>query len=394
MFNGSEVRSGILRAPRVLFDLNCLVIAAAAFLTLSVCNWLLGQLFDVANPFGTVLADLASRLSSIELVGGLFGRMLEDIRGRSIEASLPWWQTAMTAAIWLAVWSFFGAALLRTAALRLTRDEPISLRRAFFFARTHFTEFFGVPLLLALFVGTFALGTFILGFFANIPIVGALFFLLAALCAIMVAFALIGGLIALPVMWAALATELNGPLDALSRAFSYLFARPMQFLLGYMLLFVLMSLVLLFGDTFEGALKPLAGSAIISSDLREAIVEEGGFFWDTGLSDLDNAEGLGFWKVQFWLFWGVLAFFAVLFKSYALYILIGGSASLYQILRSDVDGTDDDEIFLEDGDPGASSGGPAESARWVGESGAEGSKNEGEVKDETKSGENEGKGPQ
>ena len=72
---------------------------------------------------------------------------------------------------------------------------------------------------------------------------------------------------------------------------------------------------------------------------------------DTGLSDLDNAEGLGFWKVQFWLFWGVLALFAVLFKSYALYILIGGSASLYQILRSDVDGTDDDEIFLEDGDP-------------------------------------------
>ncbi|MEE8105290.1 MAG: hypothetical protein V3T86_07125, partial [Planctomycetota bacterium] len=341
MFNGSEVRSGILRAPRVLFDLNCLVIAAAAFLTLSICNWLLGGLFDVANPFGQVLTDLSLRLRGIGVVSGLFSQILADIRGHSIEFSLPWWQTAMAAAVWLAVWSFFGAALLRTAALRLTRDEPISLRRAFFFARRHFVEFFGVPLLLVLFVGAFAFATFVLGFLANIPIVGALFFLLAALCAIMVAFSLIGGLIALPVMWAALATELNGPLDALSRAFSYLFARPMQFLLGYMLLFVLMSLVLLFGSTFEESLKPLAGSALISGDLREAVVDKKAFGvehpapWtldienpavrsrlervvgvgERGLSDLDNDEGLGFWKVQFWLFWGVLALFAVLFKS-------------------------------------------------------------------------------
>ena len=65
--------------------------------------------------------------------------------------------------------------------------------------------------------------------------------------------------------------------------------------------------------------------------------------------------------------------------------------ALYQILRSDVDGTDDDEIFLEDGDPGAGSGSSAESARWVGETEVEASKTEGGVKDETKSGENEGK---
>ena len=374
MFNGSELRSGVLRAPRVLFDLNCLVIATAAFLALTLCNWLLGLAFDTTNPFGQILTDLSLRLSGVGVVSGLLQSMLREIRGLELDSSLAWWQTALTWFVWLGVWSFFGAAIMRTAALRLTRDEPISLKRAFFFARRHCLEFFQVPVLLALFVGIFVLLTLGLGFVSNIPFVGVIAFFLAALSSVMVALALVGGAIALPVMWAALATERNGPLDALSRAFSYLFARPMQFLIGYVLLFLLMSLVLLFGRGFEESLKTVAGSAILADDLREAVSSDDDGMTEsgslerrareairkiqggrgTGLSDPENAESLEGWQnAQFWLFWAVLSFFAVLFKGYALYVLFGGASSLYQILRSDVDGTDDDEIFLEDGDPGA-----------------------------------------
>ena len=67
----------------------------------------------------------------------------------------------------------------------------------------------------------------------------------------------IGGVLGLPLVGAAAAWERNGSLDAISRAFSYIFARPLQFFWNYFLIFLFTSVILIAGGHFT---KILTGS--------------------------------------------------------------------------------------------------------------------------------------
>ena len=86
-----------------------------------------------------------------------------------------------------------------------------------------------------------------------------------------------------------------------------------------------------------------------------------GIRWFPNIKNAEWYDWLGF----LWM-WFFLNVFVLGFKGYALYVFLGGTASLYLHLRRDVDGTDEEEILLE----GEEEAVPEPQPRWVGESGA------------------------
>lgn len=386
MSDGFEPPRGGFRAPRVPFDLRCVTLAALGYLVVKGADWLLGTMWDVTRPMGQLVGYITAMLFKIPFLGEGFALAMNPIYGLATP-ELSWWQNGITALVFFFVWSFFGAAVLRTAALRLTRDEPLSLREALSFGGKNCLTFLLAPILVLLFAGFFTLANMAAGLLMSIPFLGSsllalVLFPLVLLSSILIVVSLAGGLVGLPLMWAGISVEQNGALEALSRAYSYIFARPFRFFFGYFLLFVLMALLVIiaghFGDTAKETLKAgivrssfddLVSTSdvedVIESPMRsERLARE-----KAGIEDIRNIRDARGWDwIGFLWMWLWVNVFLVGFKGYALYLFLGGTASLYLQLRRDVDGTDEEEIFPES-DEEWEAGTQGAEPKWVGETG-------------------------
>jgi len=387
MSEGFDQPQGGFRAPRVPFDLRCVLIAAAAFLAVSGMDWLLANMFNAEMPIKQLLYRLtgAGGLGMIPYVGEGLSGAVQRLWGQSeIAITLEGWQLAVTGICWIAVWSFFAGALFRTAALRLTRDEPISLKEALGFGAKNWFTFLLAPILVALFAGFFLLLNMAAGVLISIPLLGSwvlvlILFPLVLLSSLLIIVSLFGGLIGLPLMWAGIATEQNGALEALSRAFSYIFARPFRFFFGYFLLFILMAIVLLLAGHFEDTVKTSLQAGVWRTTLDDSIsrAEPETEYFDLGKSERIKREKEGItnlknirdarwydWLGFFWM-WLWTNLFLYGFKGYALYVFLGGTASLYLHLRKDVDGTDEEDIYPESEEEWEAAHAEGTEPKWV-----------------------------
>src|SRR5262249_40031106 len=133
----------------------------------------------------------------------------------------------------VAVWALFGGAITRIAAMKLGREESVSTVEALRFARKKWASYFAAPLfpmlgvLLALIPMALAglllrlpVATFLLGLFWPLMLIGG----------VIMAIFLLGLLFGWPLMWSTISTEGNDSFDALSRSYSYVFQRPLQYL--------------------------------------------------------------------------------------------------------------------------------------------------------------------
>lgn len=132
--------------------------------------------------------------------------------------------------ITLAVVSVAGGAICRIAALQFARGEKPGLTEALRFSAKRFTSFFTAPLAplaIIIFIGLFI---FLLGLMGNIPRVGelimAIFMLLALIAGALIAVVLIGAVAGFNLMFPAVAYDDSDCFDAISRSFSYVYARP------------------------------------------------------------------------------------------------------------------------------------------------------------------------
>ena len=96
--------------------------------------------------------------------------------------------------------------------------------------------------------------------------------------------ALVGGVLGLPLMWCGVTVERNGALEAVSRAFSYVSARPIHFFFTYLLIFVLMSAVTLLSGYFESSTKISLRAGIVRTarKLMDGIVSGDNEYWMNG----------------------------------------------------------------------------------------------------------------
>ncbi len=133
-------------------------------------------------------------------------------------------------AIWLAVTSIAAGGLCRIAALQLAKGEKPGLTEALRFSTKKFSSFFLTPIApigIIIFIGLFL---FLLGLIGNIPRVGELimgiFMPLALLGGILITVVLIGTVAGFNLMFPAIAYEGSDCFDAISRSFSYVYAKP------------------------------------------------------------------------------------------------------------------------------------------------------------------------
>ena len=135
----------------------------------------------------------------------------------------------------LAVISIAGGAICRIAALQFARGEKPGLTEALRFSTKRFTSFFITPLTpmgIIAFIGVFIL---LLGLMGNIPLVGELIvglgMPLALTAGALIAVILIGAVAGFNLMFPAIAYDGSDCFDAISRSFSYVYARPWRMLL-------------------------------------------------------------------------------------------------------------------------------------------------------------------
>ncbi|MFB0525074.1 MAG: hypothetical protein ACETVZ_06000, partial [Phycisphaerae bacterium] len=133
-------------------------------------------------------------------------------------------------AITLAVISITGGAICRIAALQFARDEKPGLTETLRFSLKKFTSYFAAPLApvgIIIFIGFFI---FLLGLVGNIPWAGkpimVIFMVLAFIAGGLITIVLIGAVAGFNLMFPAVAYDDADCFDAISRAFSYIFAKP------------------------------------------------------------------------------------------------------------------------------------------------------------------------
>ena len=137
-------------------------------------------------------------------------------------------------AIGLAVMSIAGGAICRIAALQFSRGEKPGLTEALRYGIKRFTSFFMAPLTpvgIFIFIG---LLIFILGLTGNIPWAGELIVSLGMPLALfagsLLAVIVIGAVAGFNLMFPAVAYDGSDCFDAISRSFSYVYARPWRML--------------------------------------------------------------------------------------------------------------------------------------------------------------------
>jgi hypothetical protein len=130
----------------------------------------------------------------------------------------------------LAVISLAGGAICRIAALQCAQGEKPGFSEALRFSTKKFTSFFTAPLApigIIIFIGFFI---FLLGLVGNIPWAGkpimVIFMPLALFAGGLIAIILIGATAGFNLMFPAVAYDDSDCFDAISRSFSYIFAKP------------------------------------------------------------------------------------------------------------------------------------------------------------------------
>ncbi len=135
-------------------------------------------------------------------------------------------------AVVLAVMALAGGAICRIAALQFAQGQKPGLAEAVRFSAGKFCSFLAAPVTPAAIIVVIGLSIFLLGLIGNIPIVGELFvglFLpLAFLAGALIAIIVIGTLAGCGLMFPTIAYEDSDCFDAISRAFSYVYAKPWQ----------------------------------------------------------------------------------------------------------------------------------------------------------------------
>ncbi|MBN1846225.1 MAG: hypothetical protein JW810_11115 [Sedimentisphaerales bacterium] len=264
----------------------------------------------------------------------------------------------------LSVWAVVGGALCRMAALQFAREERIGPWRALQFSMGKFASFFSAPLIpigIIIFIGLFV---FLGGLAGAVPYIGEIaapllmgLALFGGFVMALIAIGLIGGM---GLMYPTIAVEGSDSFDAISRAFSYLFARPwrlgfygvVSFVYGgicYLFVRLFAFLLLLAVHVAAGIGMNWDDSAVTVSDMRgklDAIWPapmlanlQPSVNWVT----LNGTETLGAFFIWIWvsLVVGLVLAFAVSF-------CFSMQTVIYCLLRKHVDSTDLEDVYVEE----------------------------------------------
>ncbi|MCI0342581.1 MAG: hypothetical protein L0216_15800 [Planctomycetales bacterium] len=260
---------------------------------------------------------------------------------------------------WLVlIWSFFGGAICRIAAVEVAKDERISTREALQFARQKYSSFFWSPVSVFIAFHVFLACNALGGLAGRIPWAGDLLCILAAPLAFLAGFLMlliaIGGLFGWPLMAPALGAEGTDAFDAVSRAFSYVFSRPWHYLayaviskayalvsIAFVWLFSLLLVLVTFSSVglgMGGKLHDIAGYVFSFVTFENEAPT---------LGDLSSAHNPVTAALAAVLGMAVLLVYG-LAAGYAISFGYTARTLVYFVLRRKVDATEMNEVYLEE----------------------------------------------
>lgn len=306
----------------------------------------------------------------------LLGSLHSAVRGFCWLLTQRTWYAVIFGLVALLLFSIFGSAICRYAAIQSARDENAQLSTLREFVSARWSEAFVAPLYpLGIFAVVFVL-VVLGGLVGVIPAVGpllvGLFYFLALLAGVALAFCLLAAALGYPLMLPTLAVEHSDAFDAVQRSAGYVFQRPWYFAFyGFVLLLygagcflVLRAIVLLVfklshvatatGMSLFGLLSAAGASTLDPlsaiwrmpawADLplipRPGAEPLWGHFASVPLS---GASSLAAVLIAIWVFLGVS-----LLAGYVISFFFCGSTEMYFLLRRAVDGTDYEEIYYEE----------------------------------------------
>ena len=273
-----------------------------------------------------------------------------------------WLYALVFGLIALAVWSVFGGAIYRMAALHAAREEKISIAQALRFSIGKFLSFFMAPLIplaIILFLGGLLIVGGLLGNLWGFGaiIVGILFFL-AVIVGLIIAFLAIGLAAGKGLMYPTIAVEGSDSFDAISRSFSYVFAKPWRAILYGTVALVYGALTYLFvrffaflalaathrfaklgiwqgGETVRGAWDKL--------DVMWPAPTYSSFHGPLSWEAMSAWEQIGAFIIGIWVY---LVIGMVL--AFVLSYCASATTMVYYLLRRKVDATDLDDVYVEE----------------------------------------------
>jgi hypothetical protein len=369
----------VLRAPRVEFDLSALVLGAGGWLAYQLSWPALASLLQVPDgkfrpwdalrnqffykvlgrlglPFTDHIADLAGAQWPMLVRGEKAG---DPITMYSVP--LDRWKYVVVAAWLLVLWSVVAGAIARVYAVRIARDESIGAFDGLAFSLSNLRAFLQAPLFVALAAGLFLGLAALAGAGSAIPGVGAFLEIvlhpLALVAGLIVVVMAAGGIFGFPIMQAALATERNGTLDAISRTFSYVFTKPVAYIVSVSIVTFVSTVISFFGAAFIGITQrammfgagwnadpsaPIDAQRAIRDGIGLGASRDGVLGFPQVIEKLEGVPHL--WIYVAWAF-TVLASLAV--NGWVLSYFVGGTTDTYFLLRREVDGIDDGEVYTE-----------------------------------------------
>jgi hypothetical protein len=241
----------------------------------------------------------------------------------------------------LAVWSFFGAAICRIAAVQLAANERISWASALRHACTKFPAYFSAPLIPLAGIAMAALPVLVLGFIMYL--LGGFGILLAAVAwpvplilGLVMALLLLGLFFGWPLMWGTISTEATDSFDALSRSYAYVFQAPLFYLFYAFVAATFGALGWILVKNFAAGIIWLTYWAASwgATDAQLQTVMSGG--------DLSGLGYTGACLIHFWT--GCVKLLAV---GYLFSFFWTAATAIYFLLRRNVDATEMDDVFLD-----------------------------------------------
>jgi hypothetical protein len=256
----------------------------------------------------------------------------------------PWWLVRyhttyfiLFAILFSIVWSIFGGAIARIAAIHVARDEKISMAQALRFSTAKFPSFVFapiIPLLIVLVVGVIVM---IGGAFGNIRGTGGGFNL----------------------MYPTIAVEGSDSFDAISRSFSYVYARPWRMLFYTLVALVYGAVCYLFVRLFLAIMLTLthhfAGAWMVVNIDKTVPIDLWNTMWPAPAAQrlpynidtlsLSGPQAFGSYLVALWVYLaiGLLGAFAISFY-------FSANTIIYYLMRREVDATELDDVYLEQSD--------------------------------------------
>lgn len=362
----------IFRVFRLAISAKAMLLSTAGMCVVLAGWWAIGKVFYQDGPPGESRLALGSIIDQIipdaPRVLSLVERSGEGAAASRLQAGVtavdpietPWtWMTAplrqlffgppkartLLAAgaqgVWaLAVWALFGGLITRFAAVRLAADENLGWGTAFRFVKTRWTSYFMAPLLPMLGVAAIVLPIAIVSHIARFGL--GLFVLsigwpLLLMAGLLMAMLLLGLLFGWPLMWATVSTEGTDGFDAISRAYAYVFQRPIH-LFCYVLIATLFGMLgwLLVSEFTAGLIYLAYWAAEWGGGHNIGLVAQGG-------GELSGFGYAGAKMIHFWCLcakWIAVGFLFSYFWN--------ASSAIYFLLRRQVDATETDEVWLDD----------------------------------------------